>query len=636
VEDVASHCLTPAPGFESATTEIGHLKHISKGMEKNTKNSYMRGILAGAFLVLTVAGGADRCLGVNLIAHWKLDETGSPYADVSTNAIPLVQDTGTTTAGVGLGADGSAAQLQWADPGPATRLAATNAALQTDSFGFSFWVKPSWIGEWDNLLMKEMAFDNSVEGWRRMAWQVHMLGNNGSGAAQVEFIVRGADRMLGDFYGVVTSTNTLPLQSWSDTWVHIAGGYDALTGSLKLFVNGSEFSAAGSAGAYNSDGSALAVGSGRNGDDFVQFAAGAFIDDLQLYDGLLSATDVAFIKNHPGQALGESAPASNRDLIAHWKLDQVAPPFADSSANSIPLLHDADSTVPTSGVGADGLCAGLVFSDPGPSTRLYASNAALQQDSFGFSMWLSPVSLNPDDNLIVKEMAFDGVNPEFTRMAWQLHLLGDDGTGHAPLELIVRGDNRAQGDFFGTAASAASIPLGTETGTWIHLAGGYDAVTGQLRLFVDGVASVSGNNSTGAHNSGGYPLSIGTGKNGTNFQFFAAGAYVDDVQLYSGPLTPAEVDYLRANPGQALAGTTPLRITSFSYDTGTGDASLAFDSIGGTNYTVQVSTGLAGFTGATNLTATAASTSVTLSKALLDSVLGATPRSTLFVRVQKP
>jgi hypothetical protein len=121
-------------------------------------------------------------------------------------------------------------------------------------------------------------------------------------------------------------------------------------------------------------------------------------------------------------------------------------------------------------------------------------------------------------------------------LAWQLHVLGNNGSGYAPLELIVRGDNRAQGDFFGTAVSAATSPLTNATGNWIHLAGGYDAASGQLRLFVDGVAYISGNNSVGAHNSGGYPLSIGTGKNGTNFQFFAASAFVDDVQLYSGPL----------------------------------------------------------------------------------------------------
>jgi hypothetical protein len=607
-------------------------------MQNIINNSYSRGILAGVCLVLALTASADRCRGANLVAHWKLDGTSSPYSDTSTNGIPLVLDTGTASAlSTGLGADGSAAQLRYDNPpGTATRLAATHAALQTDSFGFSFWVKPTWLGEFDNLIMKEMAFNNSVETWRRMAWQVHVLGNNGSGAAPIEFIVRGADRMLGDFYGVVVSTNTLPLQSWSGSWVHIAGSYDALTGSLKLFVNGSEFSTAGTAGAYNSDGSALAVGSGRNGDDFVQFAAGTFIDDLQVYDGPLTSADAAFVRNHPGQAIGESAPASNRELIAHWKLNEVAPPFADSSANGILLLHDTDTTAPTSGLGADGLCAGLVFADPGPSTRLYATDAALQQNSFGFSMWLSPINLNPGDNLIVKEMAFDNVNPDFTRMAWQLHLLGNNGSGYAPLELIIRGDNRAQGDFFGTAVSAATIPLTNATGNWIHLAGGYDALTGQLRLFVDGVASVSGNNSAGAHNSGGYPLSIGTGKNGTNLQFFAASGYLDEVQLYSGPLTPAEVDYLRANPGQFLAGTTPLRITSFTYDAGSGAASLSFDSIVGTNYTVQVSTALAGFTGATNLTATASSTSVTLSKARLDTVLGAAPRSKLFVRVQKP
>ncbi|HWN95188.1 MAG TPA: hypothetical protein VNT99_09155 [Methylomirabilota bacterium] len=37
--------------------------------------------------------------------------------------------------------------------------------------------------------------------------------------------------------------------------------------------------------------------------------------------------------------------------------------------------------------------------------------------------------------------------------------------------LLVRGNNRAQGDFFGNVISALHVPLRTAWGEWIHVAG---------------------------------------------------------------------------------------------------------------------------------------------------------------------
>jgi len=613
------------------------------------KNTWRRGFLAAAGIALAMVG-ADRCVGQNLVAHWKLDETNSPYADFGSNNIPLVLDTNTAYAGNVLGADGLAAHLRWSDPpGTSTRLSATDTNLQTDTFGFSFWVRAGYINPFDNLLVKEMAYDSvnaPNPNFDTMAWQVHMIGDNGSGGAPIEFIVRGADRTLGDFYGVVVSSNTLPLQTESSAWVHVAGSYDFYTGQLKLFVDGSESTGIGSGGAYSSDGSPLSIGTGLYNTNFFTFAAGAFIDDLQMYDGTLNSTNVAWLRNHPGQALGETVPVStSENLIAHWKLEEIAgSSFSDSSGNGVLLLKDADTTPPSSGSGVDGLCSFLYLdTNSAPvSSRLYATNSMLQQDSFGFSLWLNPYEINAGDNVLLKEMPLDtDINHlDFTKLAWQLHVLDDpDTNGYAPLELIVRGDDRGQGDFFGVVASADVIPLGTNPApAFIHVAGGYDADTGELRLFVDGDASLTGNSSAGANNSGGAPLSLGTAKNGTNFQFFAATAYVDDVQIYAAPLSPTDVEYLMANPGMTLpAPPSPLQITAFSFNAGTGDASLTFDSISGTNYTVQAATAITStFTGVTNVTAVGASTSVPLSKALIDAALGSSPRPELYLRVRQP
>ncbi|HVU26628.1 MAG TPA: LamG domain-containing protein [Verrucomicrobiae bacterium] len=240
----------------------------------------------------------------NLLAHWTLDvPQGTTWPDSSTNQCFLYQDTNTTPAALEPGIAGYSVYLNWApDPGTSTRLYATNAALQTDSFGFSFWIQPVYLNDFDNFIIKESgAYDYGDAGYAAMAWQVHMLGNNGSGAAPIEFIVRGQN---GGFYGVVQSSTNLALYTGYTNWVHIAGGYDATTGDLSLFVNGVESDASGNPGAYNSDGSPFDIGTAANGLNYIAFAAGTYIDDVQLYDSPLTASNVDFLMANPGAALG--------------------------------------------------------------------------------------------------------------------------------------------------------------------------------------------------------------------------------------------------------------------------------------------------------------------------------------------
>ncbi len=243
-----------------------------------------------------------------LVAYWKLDETNSPYyTDSGPNSTELTRDPGSTPPLSGTGIVGNAAQLNWQSPGPATRLFASGSKLQNNSFGFSFWLKPAYLNPFDNFMAKEMNYTNAA-GYLRVAWQVHLLDNNGSGAAPIELVVRGDNRTNGNFFGSVVSAATLALFSSTSNWVHVAGGYDAASGKLSLFVNGAGATNNGTAGADCSDGSSLSIGSTRNGMDFVTFSAATFIDDVQLYDGLLTATDVAFLRTNPGQSIGTPPP----------------------------------------------------------------------------------------------------------------------------------------------------------------------------------------------------------------------------------------------------------------------------------------------------------------------------------------
>lgn len=527
------------------------------------------GVLAG-MACLALCAGALPCRGAQLLAHWHADEAGPAFSDAGVYGIPLQQDGGTATALSGPGIEDTAVYLNWVPAGNATRLFAEDGHLQKDSFGFSFWVNPVNLNPFDNLLAKEMAFNNTIPSYSRMAWQVHVMENNGSGAAPIQLIVRGDNRALGDFFGAVQSTVTLPLGTNVVTWFHVAGGYDAVTGALTLYVNGVKTISANSVpGARHHDGSPLAVGSARNGSDVVAFSAIAMMDDIQIYDAPLTGEEVAHLGAHPGEHVRDLWVSSHGISGAAYALgfesvggrayevrvtdDFAAFAVATVVTSSIPLQHDGGTAAPLSGSGIAGDGAQLRWVSPETSaTRLFASHAALQHDSFGFSFWLKPDNINPFDNLMAKEMAAPGSGDLYTRMSWQVQVLDNNGAGRAPIQVIVRGDNRAQGDFFGTAVSAPVVPLFGASPYWIHVAGGYDAQTGALRLHVDGVETVSGNSSPGASNSGGGAISLGSARNGADFVAFSAATHLDEIQVYDAPLTAQDAAFLKQHPGGEL------------------------------------------------------------------------------------
>lgn len=283
-----------------------------------------QGALAGlAGLVLCAV--AWPCRGAQLLAHWHADEAGPAFSDAGVYGIPLQQDGGTATALSGPGIEDAAVYLNWVPAGSATRLYAEGGQLQKDSFGFSFWVNPVNLNPFDNLLAKEMALNNTIPSYSRMAWQVHVMENNGSGAAPIQLIVRGDNRAQGDFFGTAVSAPVVPLFGASPYWIHVAGGYDAQTGALRLHVDGVEtVSGNSSPGASNSGGGAISLGSARNGSDFVAFSAATHLDEIQVYDAPLTVQDAAFLKQHPGGELLHMP-----RLVAYWPMGEEGAPFAD-------------------------------------------------------------------------------------------------------------------------------------------------------------------------------------------------------------------------------------------------------------------------------------------------------------------
>ena len=95
---------------------------------------------------------------------------------------------------------------------------------------------------------------------------------------------------------------------------------------------------------------------------------------------------------------------------------------------------------------------------------------------------------------------------------------------------------------------------------------------------------------------------------------------VDDLQLYSVELTPADIAGMFSQPGKTAFNLVTLdyRITAVQYNPATGSVTLSWNSVPGASYSVQQSTITSGFTdvpGQTGIVATGVSTTTTFTAA---------------------
>lgn len=569
-----------------------------------------------------------------LLARWKLDEGVSPFAAAANQAGALVHDGATTGPDSIQGVGSAGVGLKWqSPPGVSTRLAAFGGEVQSDSFGFSFWLRPLNLSPWENLIGKEMMATSSGPAFSRLAWQLQTGDDNGSGMAPLILVVRGTDRGTTDFHGAVVSSVKLPLHANPGLWYHIAGGYDTVTGRMLLHVNGVETSSQGQPGARCSDGGAFVVGSMVNDAGFIAYAAISEIDEVQLYDGPLWADDAAYLMANPAASVsGSLIGGFSGSLTAHWRLDEAGQTYGDSSGHMNSLATDQVTSPPDKLTGVDGDGTLLQWREAeGIATRLFASGDSFQSNSFGFSFWIKPSHLSPGENLIAKEMPPDD-GQDFTRLAWQVQVGQDNGAGAAPLELVVRGGDRADGNFFGSVNTSVTLPLLSSMDEWSHVAGGYDATTGALCIYLNG-RDASAHGRPGAKHADGSGFNVGSVRNGLDFVRFGAIAAIDDIQLYDAPLSDYEVAWLRKNPGQAVTPDMHFKTTDFNGTVAT-DQWLTFNSHNGWFYRVEASTTMQSFIPVATIRANGESTTVRLTKTQLDGVLGSAPRPRLFFRVQ--
>jgi len=266
------------------------------------------------------------------------------------------------------------------------------------------------------------------------------------------------------------------------------------------------------------------------------------IDEVLVFGAALSASEVASIvsfqsagKNWDGSPRVCPAPAA---LIGQYRLDE-------SGWNGVP-----GEVKDSSGANRHGTAAGLPLPTPSSAAPARAGNpgtcgyAILAGGSGAIPIASLPVSTTPGAKTSVGFWMYwdgtDGVMP----IGWNLHDLYFAG-GHF-------GFNTANGDIYGISAS------GLANG-WHHVVAVFvnNSVGAANKLYIDGNARLLTQRLGAPHNAAavvGSTLQIsGWGAN-SSYRF---GGRIDEVHVYDGELTVAEVQSLYSATHACLSGTTP-------------------------------------------------------------------------------
>jgi hypothetical protein len=260
---------------------------------KPEKNLSLLAFSCVAVLILAAAAPAH----AGLLAHWTFDESsGTTAADSSGNGLTAMTTSATTWVS---GISGNAAN------NPKFTLADSSSLALADGntpFTISLWAKAT------------INDDFAV-----------LAGFEGTGSDGDRYSIKVSGGAIQATPGGATASGQIATLS-NGNWIHIVAVNDPAAGASYMYVNGTQSGAAGSVINLSSTTSEWTMGTYWNSGGYDYTGA---LDDVQVYDQALSASDVAFLHNNPGSPL--SAVSS--------------PPFENwATANITDIDPSADAT----------------------------------------------------------------------------------------------------------------------------------------------------------------------------------------------------------------------------------------------------------------------------------------------------
>ncbi len=293
-------------------------------------------------------------------------------------------------------------------------------------------------------------------------------------------------------------------------WTHLAGVYDAAARDLSLYVNGRRESAVAFTQPWEASGP-LAIGRGKAAGAGAEFWSGD-VDDVRVHGRAMFDDEVADLVN------------SAATLVGHWKLDEDGGvSAADSSGRATP------ATVAGGALWSDAWLDGGLALDGVDGHAQTSAPAVNTSAGFTVSAWTQLDYLPTRDAAVVSQVG---------SRAGGFQLGYDKEKGRWALGMATADTDTAA--VARTRSDAVPAPF-----EWAHVAGVYDPLQGELRVYVNGGLSESTiTDHVSAWNAIG-PLQLGRTKTAGVFTGYWPGT-VDDVRTYDGVLSAERISQLAA------------------------------------------------------------------------------------------
>jgi hypothetical protein len=317
-------------------------------------------------------------------------------------------------------------------------------------------------------------------------------------------------------------------------WTHLVGVYDASARKISLYVNGKLAASVAHATGWKSTGS-LAVGRGRWNGNSADFFNGS-VEEVAVYPRVLAADEISGSANAPVERaawhFGEGSGTVSADVSGNGHTLSVASSGVTWISNVGNAQGTAEAADNLTGYAAhfDGSGAAVTTSEPVIDTSV----------SFTISALVKVDSLSSTTQTFVSQAGTTSSGFFLKYMGdqkkWAFATEATDGTNPSASTAIAV----AVADADGKAVNDDPV-----AGTWASIAGAYDAISGQLSIYVNG--HLSGVATAPANWKANGVVQIGRSRfNGVNADFVTGS--IDDVHLYSGVMSVLDVTSEQAAP----------------------------------------------------------------------------------------
>ncbi|MEV7342321.1 LamG-like jellyroll fold domain-containing protein [Streptomyces sp. NPDC093544] len=432
-------------------------------------------------------------------AEWKLDDASTATQAAGTAGTRTLDVMGGPTLGT-VGKKGTAVHFDGVDDYLVSDIPSVDTSA---SFSVAAWVK----------------LDKIPDGVAVIAAQP---GNYAPGFEL--YYSKGYDRWVFNQYTADTATAT-PVRAMQPAaggakageWVHLVGTYGTGSDLLSLYVNGT---LAGTT-SYSTPWDArrgLQIGAGNIEGGAVSHFPGT-IDDVRLYEKPLSATEVSDL-------YAKGTIGNGRQARTVFPLDEPATDAEGIATTRMTGRADVHPAVLGGGakLGQAGR-AGTALTLDGVDDYAGTVGPVISNTvSFSVGAWVKLAKTKPDQPAVIVSQA-GSVKPGFelyysAAYGWTVNQYSEDTTTGTPIRA--------------TQGNPALAP----GGEWTYVVGSYDAVTDDLRLYVQGKWVATAKVTAPFYASG--SLRIGASAvSGTVTSFFPG--QISDVQVYDRALSAPEI-----------------------------------------------------------------------------------------------